>query len=46
MENNNSRLNNIIEKANSYYRRNDYKGAVHCYDQALQIAPNCIYALH
>ena len=46
MEKNNTRLHNIIKKANFYFRSKDYKGAVHCYDQALQIAPNCIHALH
>ena len=37
MENNNSKLKNLLVKTYSYKISNDYKKAIDCYDQVLQI---------
>ena len=39
MENNNSRVQNFMVKANSYIISYDYKRALDCYDYVLQIDP-------
>ena len=39
MENNNSRLEKLMEKAKSYCSSNDYKKAINCYNEVLQIDP-------
>ena len=45
MVNNNTRVQNFMMKANSYTISYDYKGAINCYDQVLQIDPKNINAL-
>ena len=39
MENNNSRLQNLIQKANSFYESYDYECAIDYYNKLLQIIP-------
>ena len=39
MENNNSRLEKLMNKAKSYCRNNKYKKAIDCYNEILQIDP-------
>ena len=46
MENNNSRLQNLMEKAVYHEIRNEYKCAIYCYYQVLQIDPKNINALN
>ena len=45
MENNNTRVQNFMVKAHSYKISYDYKRAIDCYDQVLQIDPKYIEAL-
>ena len=37
MENNYSRLQNLIEKGNSYFSNKDYKKAIDCFNKVLLI---------
>ena len=45
MENNNSRLENLMEQGNSYKRSKEYKRAIDCYDRVLLKDPKDTYAL-
>jgi len=46
MENNNTRVQNFMVEAHSYKISYDYKRAIDCYDQVLQIDPNYTDALY
>ena len=46
MENNNSRVQNFMRKADSYIINYDYKRAIDCYDKVLQIDPKYTVALY
>ena len=39
MENNDSKLEKLMEKAKSYCRSKNYKKAIDCFDKVLQIDP-------
>ena len=45
MENNNSRVQNLMVQAHSYIIRYDFKRAIDCIDKVLQIDPKNINAL-
>ena len=45
MENNNSRLQELMKEAITYYVSNDNKCAIDCFEKVLQIDPKHINAL-
>ena len=40
-----SRIQNLVEKAKTYYRSNDYKSVIDCFNKVLEINPKDTYAL-